>query len=177
MNKTAVINTQQITPNLASLYTTNLQNVYNSGMWNDIYLNDMPAAGGIVATMTDMFTYGQKWLESTAKDAWTPNEVSGYGMGWVIQNVIGDRPSGSQVVWHTGGTQGCSSILVIYPETEIIVAASVNLAENPVGDFIGEGIIADLFATSISSRVPISISIYLLFLFLELLKSFYLVSI
>lgn len=163
LNKTAIIDTQQITPHLASFYMTDTKKVFNSGMWGDVFLNDAHAAGGIIATMTDLLTYGQTWLDAyfgrsedflkqtTVENAWTPSNVSAtsplnYGMGWVIQEVTGNRSSGSQMVWHNGGTLGCRSILAIYPDTEIIVAASVNLEQCSVDGFILEGNIADLFA-------------------------------
>lgn len=164
LNNTAIINTQLITPNLGAFYTTgDMKKVYNSGMWGDIFLNDFPAAGGIHSTIPDVLTYAQIWLDayygrrehfvkqSTVRDAWTPTDVSKngtlpYGLTWIIYNVTGNRPSGNKVVWHSGGTLGCSSMLAIYPEVEVIVAASVNLAESPIGAFILEGTIADLFA-------------------------------
>lgn len=170
LNKTAIVNTELITPNIASFYRTDMKTVYNSGMWGDIFLNELHAAGGITATTADMLTYGQAWLDaylgrsnfflnqSTAKAAWTPSEASipssyMYGMGWVIQNVTGDRPSGSLVIWHNGGTLGCKSMLAIYPETEIIITASVNLAENSIDMFILEGKLADLFAIKNNSTI------------------------
>lgn len=164
LNNTAIINTTLITPNLASFYTTDMENLYNSGMWNDIFLNDFPAAGGVTSTISDLLTYGQTWLDayhgrsehfvkqSTVKEAWIPTELSKnylpYGLAWIIPNVTENRPSGNQVVWHGGSTLGCQTTLAIYPETDIIVAASVNLAQSPIHDFILEGNIADLFANA-----------------------------
>lgn len=168
LNNTAIINTTLITPNLASFYTTDMENLYNSGMWGDIFLNDFPAAGAVSSTISDVLTYGQTWLDaflgrsehfvkqSTVKEAWIPTDVSSdilpYGLAWIIRNVTGNRPSGSQVVWHSGGTLGCRSMLAIYPETEIIVAASVNLGQSPIPDFILEGSIADLFANATQTQ-------------------------
>lgn len=162
LNHTARVDTQTITPNLASFYMIEGGTLKNSGMWGDIFLNDFPAAGAITSTISDVLTYAQIWLDayygrsehfvkqSTVKEAWIPTEVSKpylpYGLGWIIYNITGNRPSGSQVVWHSGGTLGCRSIVAIYPETEIIVAASVNLAESPIPDFILQNNIADLFA-------------------------------
>lgn len=162
LNHTSIVNTTLITPNLASFYTTDMKNLYNTGMWGDVFLNDFPAAGAVISTMSDVLTYGQTWLDaykgrsehfvkqSTVKEAWIPTDVSRnilpYGLAWIIQDVVGDRPSGSQVVWHSGGTLGCRSMLAIYPETEVIVAASVNLGESPIPNFILQGDIADLFA-------------------------------
>ncbi|XP_037029417.1 serine beta-lactamase-like protein LACTB, mitochondrial [Bradysia coprophila] len=164
LNHTAIINTTLITPNLASFYTTDMEHLYNSGMWGDIFVNDFPAAGGVTSTISDVLTYGQIWLDayygrsehfvkqSTVKEAWIPTDVSRdilpYGLAWIIYNVTGNRPSGNQLVWHSGGTLGCRSMLAIYPESEIIVAASVNLAESPIDEFIIEGSIADLFANA-----------------------------
>jgi len=167
LNKTALVSTTIMTPNLASFYATDMTHLYNSGMWGDIFLNDLHAAGGITSTMSDLLTYAQTWLDayygrsehfvkqSTVRDAWTPTDVSvnltPYGLAWVIQNVTGNRPSGSQVVWHNGGTLGCRSMLTIHPETEIIIAASVNLAQSPIDAFLLQGNIADLFANATRS--------------------------
>ncbi|KAJ6644088.1 Serine beta-lactamase-like protein LACTB, mitochondrial [Pseudolycoriella hygida] len=144
LNETAIVNTATITPNLASFYTTNMRKVYNSGMWGDIFLNDFHAAGDAYHGRSEHFV-----KQSTVQDAWVPTEVSKnylpYGLAWIIHNVTGDRPIGNRVVWHSGGTLGCRSMLTIYPETEIIVAASVNLAESPIDAFLLEGSIADLF--------------------------------
>lgn len=161
LNNTAIIDTSLITPHLASFYTTDMKSLYNSGMWGDILLNDFPAAGGVISTMSDVLTYAQIWLDayygrsehfvkqSTVKEAWTPTEVSKgfrpYGMAWIIYNV-----SGNQVVWHSGSTAGCRSVLAIYPETEIIVAASVNLGQSPIDEFILQGTIADIFSNVVA---------------------------
>lgn len=162
LNNTAIVDTTRITPNLASFYATDMKSIYNSGMWGDIFLNDFPAAGGITSTISDVLAYAQTWLDayygrsehfvkqSTVREAWIPTDVSRnylpYGLAWIIHNVTGNRPSGNKVVWHSGGTLGCRSMLAIYPETEIIVAASVNLGESPIDEFILQGHIADIFA-------------------------------
>ncbi|XP_037040142.1 beta-lactamase-like [Bradysia coprophila] len=118
LNKTGMVDSHAITPHIASFYTINNGSLSNSGMWGDIFLNELHAAGGIMTTMTDLVTYGQIWLDafygrseqflkqSSVRSAWTPSDMSPifYSMGWVIQNNISvDRRSGNQVVWHDGG--------------------------------------------------------------------------
>lgn len=158
LNHTAIVNSLLITPNLASFYMTDQITVFNSGMWGDVYLNDLHASGGIMATLSDLLEYGQKWCnafngkseeflkQEMVKDIWTPSDVSGgiYGMGWGI--TIINKPRGHRMIWHNGGTLGSKSMLTIYPDTDIIVAASANLAQSDIDVFIAEGTIADLFA-------------------------------
>lgn len=159
LKKTAIVDTHIIRPHIASFYQTNDDGgLANSGMTGEIFLNNFHVSDGIITTMTDLLTYGQIWLDayygrsehflkqSSVQSAWTPTDVSPifYGMGWMIKNITSDkRPSGNQVVYHSGATLGCRSILAIYPETEIILAASANLGECDVEMLDG---IADLFA-------------------------------
>ncbi|KAG4074617.1 hypothetical protein HA402_004488 [Bradysia odoriphaga] len=168
LNKTAIYDSHMITPHIASFYTIINGSLFNSGMWGDIFLNELHAAGGIMTTMTDLVIYGQIWLDayygrseqflkqSSVRSAWVPSSMSSliYGMGWVIQNNTSvNRRSGNQVIWHSGGTNGCRSMLAIYPETEIIIAASANLGQCRVEALILEGTIADLFAINETTEV------------------------
>lgn len=169
LSDTTLYDSHAITPHISSFYANENGTLTNSGMWGDIFLNDLHAAGGIMTTMTELLKYGQIWLDayfgrsehflkqSSVKSAWTPTDVSPifYGMGWVIENVTESGPSGEYVVWHDGETFGCRSMLAIYPDTEIIVAASTNLGEGSLDEFVLEGNIADAFATKnkISSRM------------------------
>lgn len=161
LNETAIFDSHAITPHIASFYALQNGTLTNSGMWGAVFLNELHAAGGVMTTMTELLEYGQIWLDayfgqsehflkqSSARNAWTPTDVSpiSYGMGWVIQNVTTDSPNGKHVVWHNGETFGSKSILAIYPDTEIIVAASANMAECSLDEFVLQGNIADVFAT------------------------------
>ncbi|KAG4072829.1 hypothetical protein HA402_001618 [Bradysia odoriphaga] len=162
LNKTSMISPEILIPNIASYYyIQNVTNItVNSGMWGELFLNDLHAAGGIMSTMTDVVTYGQIWLDAyfgrsdhflqqaSVKSAWTPTRFSSlpYGMGFVIQNATADTPNDKHVIWHDGGSFGCSSMLAIYPDTEVIVAASVNVGDRAVKSFILDSNFDDLFA-------------------------------
>ncbi|XP_037040260.1 serine beta-lactamase-like protein LACTB, mitochondrial [Bradysia coprophila] len=162
LNKTSMISPEMLIPNIASYYyiQNETNSIVNSGMWGELFLNDLHAAGGIMSTMTDVVTYGQIWLDAyfgrsehflqqaSVKSAWTPTTVSSlpYGMGFVIQNATADTPNDKHVIWHDGGSFGCSSMLAIYPDTEVIVAASVNMGDRSVRSFILDSNFDDLFA-------------------------------
>lgn len=159
LNHTWMVSTEMIVPHISSFYFVENKTVLNSGMWGDVYVNDLHAAGGILSTMTDAVKYGQIWLDAyfgrsehflkqvTVKSAWTSSGFKNlsYGMGWAIQNVTAEKPSNKRVVWHNGGTFGCRSMLAIYPDTEVIVAVSVNLADNSVDDLVLDGKFNDIF--------------------------------
>lgn len=160
LNQTGMVDSSVIRPHMSSFYTNSNESLSNSGMWGEVFLWDFHAAGGIVSTMADMLAYGQIWLDaylgrseyflkqSSVKAAWTASSVESYGMGWGIQNVTGERPAAdSKVVWHTGGTFGCRSVLAIYPDSETIIAAAANLAECSVEELVIKSNFVDLFTT------------------------------
>ncbi|KAG4078937.1 hypothetical protein HA402_010889 [Bradysia odoriphaga] len=167
LKKTSMVSPEMLIPNIASYYyfQNETNSLVNSGMWGDVFINDFHAAGGIMSTMTDLVRYGQIWLDAyfgrsehflqqaSVKSAWTTSIPSlssfPYGMGFVIQNATVDTPDNKHVIWHDGESFGCSSMLAIYPDTEVIVAASVNMGERSLTNFILDSHFDDLFANPI----------------------------
>jgi CubicO group peptidase (beta-lactamase class C family) len=105
--------------------------VDNSNKW---------AGGGYLSTASDLVRYGSSFLEGTLLKPetvslmWTSQrtasgEETGYGIGWFTGNVDGHRE-----VWHTGGAVGGSTILLIRPDDEVVVAILTNLeSARPTG--------------------------------------------
>jgi len=105
--------------------------VDNSNKW---------AGGGYLSTASDLARYGSSYLEGsllepgTVKLMWTSQhttagEETGYGIGWFVGTVDEHRE-----VWHTGGAVGGSTILLIRPDDEVVVAILTNLeSAQPTG--------------------------------------------
>lgn len=93
------------------------------------------AGGGLVSTTADMVTFGNLLIDSykgkdgsklkpeTVKLLWT--EVSkSYGLGFSLSK---DTTSVDKLIaYHTGSAMGASSVLLIYPESELVVAILAN---------------------------------------------------
>ena len=53
----------------------------------------------------------------------TDGENTGYGFGWRIET----REDGRRYLSHGGGSVGGTSILVMQPDTEVVLAAMINM--------------------------------------------------
>jgi len=75
---------------------------------------------------------------------WAPSGVSGWGLGWALQDF-----GGHKVIGHDGGTVGQYSFLRVSPEKRVAVALLTN-----GGDAISvyQDIVSDLFGTAIHRR-------------------------
>jgi len=59
----------------------------------------------------------------------TSGEPTGYGMGWfVLEDEQGDR-----IVQHSGGSVGGTTILIIYPDKDLVIAAVTNTSQANMG--------------------------------------------
>lgn len=110
------------------------------------------AAGGLVSNTSDLVKFAQRLIDcykernspilkrNTIQKFWQPVSDD-YGLGF---NVIDrrDKDGGEKlVVLHTGGALGASTVLVIYPESEIVVAILTNLYGvnlKPLGLFVAD---------------------------------------
>lgn len=100
--------------------------VDNSNKW---------AGGGYLSTAPDLVRYalaylgGESLRPETIDLLWTPQETrsgerSGYGIGWREQMVDGRR-----MISHTGGAMGGTTVLVIFPEEELVVTILTNMED------------------------------------------------
>lgn len=117
--------------------------VDNSNKWS---------GGGFLSTAEDLVRFGFAHLDGTllrpetVELLWTSQvtragQRTGYGIGWRESFQEGRR-----VVYHTGGAVGGTTVLVIYPGAEVVVAILTNIqgagqTENAraVADFFLEG--------------------------------------
>jgi CubicO group peptidase (beta-lactamase class C family) len=139
MKETAADDPFRIVPNRAAFYTRedasgdvrNVLWVDNSYKW---------ASGGFVSTTEDLVRFanvlaaGQLVKPETLRLLWTSLETrdgkeTGYGLGW---SVAPDE-KGRQRVWHSGGAQGGTAYLLLYPDEGLVVAMLVNSDESFTG--------------------------------------------
>ena len=139
MSNTCADDNAQSIPNKVAFYNKNSSGknqiaptVDNSYKW---------AGGGYLSTVEDMAKFAQAhiddaFLDKAIIDKWTTSQQTkdgkntNYGIGWRSGSDKKDRS------WfgHTGGSVGGSSILIIYPNENIIVAMAINLSRAQHGN-------------------------------------------
>ncbi|GIV57905.1 MAG: serine hydrolase [Rhodothermaceae bacterium] len=93
------------------------------------------AGGGFLSTTEDLLRFanahlGDDFLPPAARtllfteQRTSAGEGVGYGFGWAL----GTDAAGRRVISHSGGSVGGTSILLIQPETRVVVVALVNLS-------------------------------------------------
>jgi CubicO group peptidase (beta-lactamase class C family) len=98
------------------------------------------AGGGFLSTTEDLVTFGDALLEGrllkpeTLRMLWTSQKTSDgketeYGVGWGVRS---DK-KGRRVISHSGGAQGGTAYLLIYPEERLVMAMLVNSDDSFTG--------------------------------------------
>lgn len=100
------------------------------------------AGGGFLSTSEDIVKFGNELIFSKILSKKTIEEISttqrlisgektGYGIGFSIEKT----KNGSPKIFHTGGGVGASTILLIYPEEELVISVLTNLTGVSMSDF------------------------------------------
>uniref|UniRef100_A0A6G1S9V0 Serine beta-lactamase-like protein LACTB, mitochondrial n=1 Tax=Aceria tosichella TaxID=561515 RepID=A0A6G1S9V0_9ACAR len=119
------------------------------------------AGGGLSSTVKDLTKFGTALIDSykgrpgaklkrdTVELLWK-ERMSNYCFGFYSRTLDpGESGGEKRAIYHTGGATGASSVLIIYPESEIVVAILANLSwVNPAN--VGF-MIADAFAKELVS--------------------------
>lgn len=93
------------------------------------------AGGGFLSTPEDLLRFanahlGDDFLSDEARALlFTPQrtrdgESVNYGFGWSVQT----RPDGRRYLAHSGGSVGGTSLLIMQPDTRVVVAGTINLS-------------------------------------------------
>ena len=96
------------------------------------------AGGGFLSTAEDLVRFGSALLqpgflkESSLQLLFTSQktnsgEETGYGMGWAVHK----SKSGQKIYEHAGGSVGGSCQLILYPDSQVVVALVTNLGGAP----------------------------------------------
>jgi CubicO group peptidase (beta-lactamase class C family) len=104
--------------------------------------NKIPS-GGMISTATDLVNFalalneGKLLRRDTVRLMFTPQKTRagksfGYGMGWGIAT-IAEHP----IATHSGGQQGISTDLILFPNEDLAVAVMVNRESAPAVDLAG----------------------------------------
>jgi serine beta-lactamase-like protein LACTB len=121
-----------IVPNRADFYTRDDK---GGPVRNALYVDNSIkwAGGGFLSTTDDLIRFGNAMMEGkllkpeTVKLLWTSQRTKDgkeidYGIGWSVDR--DDR--GRRRVYHTGGSQGGTAILMLYPDEKVAIAMSGN---------------------------------------------------
>lgn len=136
MPHTVVDDVYEIVPHRARGYEMMDGEVKNAPLMDSSY---KIAGGGYVSTALDLVHFGTALLDgrllkpATLAQMWVASPASGkssYGYGFEVRD-------GGRVVLHTGGQPGCSTILVIMPQSQLVIAVLANLEHVPLRDTVG----------------------------------------
>ncbi len=114
------------------------------------------AGGGFLSTPEDLIRFGQAHMNpgflraETLQLLMTPQTLSSgertdYGIGWRSAT----QEDGDRTVSHSGGSVGGTTLLVLIPEHDLVVAGVVNIS-GPVGRIVLG--VADAFESQLRSR-------------------------
>ena len=139
MTHTGPDDVAMIVPGRAHFYTRDPETgaVVNAGFVDN---SVKWAGGGFVSTAEDLVRFGNALLEGrllkpeTLRLLWTSQKTADgkdteYGMGWTVDK----DARGRRRVRHSGGAQGGTANLVIYPDDNLVVAMIVNSDESFTG--------------------------------------------
>lgn len=99
------------------------------------------AGGGFISTATDVAKFGYAVMHekfTTAKTNqlfWTPytlknGKKTNYGLGWAVN----EDQKGRSWVGHSGGSVGGTSMLLMYPEYDLVIVTLVNQSSAKMGN-------------------------------------------
>ena len=139
MRHTGADEPRPIVPDRARFYTRSegSREVVNAGYVDNSY---KWAGGGFLSTAEDLVAFGNSLLEGrllkpeTVRALWTSQRTSDgketeYGMGWSVAR----DAKGRRKVWHSGGAQGGTAYLLIYPDERFVIAMLVNSDDSFTG--------------------------------------------
>lgn len=158
MSHTIVDDVFEIVPNRARGYSKRDGQVINAGLMDSSY--KIPG-GGYVSTPDDLVTLADALLSGTLlkppilKLMWTSQKLrdgkdTGYGLGWGV-----GKFEGEQIAGHSGGQQGTSTSLTIFPQRKMAVAVMINMNDADATDVdhkISAVLLKDLFAVEAASE-------------------------
>ncbi len=158
MTHTLVDDVFEIVPHRTRGYSTRNGKTINAGLMDSSY--KIPGGGyvctpGDLATLADALLAGTLVKPGTLKLMWTSQKLrdgkdTGYGMGWGVGQFEGENTVG-----HSGGQQGTSTSLTVYPQRKMVVAVMINLDVGDATDIdrkISAALLNDVFGVKPDSK-------------------------
>ncbi|MGI9629186.1 MAG: serine hydrolase domain-containing protein [Longimicrobiales bacterium] len=113
------------------------------------------AGGGFLSTPEDLVRFGQAHLQPGFLEAETletlftsqvlrNGEATNYGIGWRS----GVQSDGDATISHSGGSVGGTTLLLLVPEHDLVVAGVVNIS-GPAGEIVRQ--VADVFEAAVTA--------------------------
>ena len=159
MYDTYADHTREKTEHFATFYDTDgsyYREYRNFGIKYDINLSYKWAGGGFISTPSDLVKMGNAYLndstfisQKTIKEFWVPVRLSSgevneqeYAVGWRSyleykdQNLLNNDPV--WMVHHGGVSKGSMNFLVIFPDYNLVLDASINARSQSFGIFANE---------------------------------------
>ena len=141
LTETTLDQDEPILSNRARYY---LRAAKHGGLVNAPYTDNSVkwAGGGIVSSANDLVKFGNSLIDAykgksaasgklkreTIELLWKEVGQNKYGLGFSLEALDSRNGGGDEVaIYHTGVALGASSVLVIYPKAEIVVAILTNL--------------------------------------------------
>ncbi|BFP39229.1 serine hydrolase domain-containing protein [Flavobacteriaceae bacterium GF1] len=174
MDNTYADHTRLETQHLATFYETS-KNHYREyrtmGILDDVNLSYKWAGGGFISTPTDLVKMGNAWLSgpsflssATLKEFWTPVQLDDgsineqeYALGWrswlayQSDEILNNTPV--WMVHHGGVSKGSMNFLVIFPQYDLVINASMNARAHTFGEFAKEvRRLANCFLTDLTKQ-------------------------
>lgn len=151
MRETDAEDNRATTPHRARYYDLQTRGDGSRTLVNSPYvdLSNKWAGGGYLSTMRDLVRFGNAHLAAgflkpeTLAILMTPlllnnGQPTRFGIGWESEADLHGRPT----IGHTGGAVGGSSVLRLWPEAKLAIAASTNRTDDPgirlLGNALGE---------------------------------------
>uniref|UniRef100_A0A6G1SA89 Serine beta-lactamase-like protein LACTB, mitochondrial n=1 Tax=Aceria tosichella TaxID=561515 RepID=A0A6G1SA89_9ACAR len=140
LTETSLDQDEPIISNRARYYSRSLP---GGGLINAPYVDNSVkwAGGGLNSTVKDLNKFGMALIDAyKGREAsklkreslellWTPKQGS-YCLGFISKPLKPDESGGEKrAIYHTGSAVGASSVLIIYPESEVVVAILSNLED------------------------------------------------
>jgi len=174
MQNTYADHTKLKTKHFATFYDTNneyYREYRTLGIKHDVNLSYKWAGGGFISTPSDLVKMGNAYLNdstfinrNTLKQFWTPVRLTSgeineqeYAIGWRSYlnyedpNILDNSPV--WMVHHGGVSKGSMNFLVIFPNYNLVIDASINAHAKPFGELANEvKKIANIFMENIKKE-------------------------
>ena len=160
MHNTYADHSKPKTPNLATFYEMEkgyYREFQSMGLFSDVNLSYKWAGGGFISTPSDLVKLGNAWINDTLfiqretkKTFWTPVKLKNgeinpqeYALGWrSYLDFKNDYLEGGEksywIVHHGGVSKGSQNFLVLFPNYNLVVDASINANITPFSKFFAE---------------------------------------
>lgn len=138
---TGVYDPHQVIPHLTTGYHLLTEDSLIVAPYRDF--SPLKGAGSLYSNSTDLLRFNQSllkaapWSTALVTDVWTPQSghymkkrpYAKYGYGWYIREA---KDNHLKVVFHGGGSFGCSVFSAIYPSEELSIILLSNISTLPI---------------------------------------------